>query len=94
VRIVQSSGSEISLAARRGERVLDLLDEEGHLSTKFSCRSASCGVCLARVKSGAGVLRPPTATEAETLSALEAEPDRRLLCQVVLESDDDVVFEL
>jgi ferredoxin len=92
--LLKDACSELSVVARSGERVLDLLDEEGSLSTRFSCRSASCGVCLVRVKSGAAALRPSSESERETLAELEANPDERLLCQIVLETDEDVVFEL
>jgi ferredoxin len=98
VRIIARHASEpgepISVEGAPGERVLDLLDEEGSLFSKFSCRSASCGVCLVRVKTGALGLRPASADERETLETLEADPDQRLLCQVVLDGEEDVVFEL
>jgi ferredoxin len=49
---------------------------------------------MARVTTGAGALRPPSKPEAETLVALEAESDQRLLCQVILSAEADVEFEL
>ncbi len=73
--------TETTIAA--GERVLDALDDAGHVPLSlFSCRSANCGICLAHVRRGAAQLEAATPGEMDTLRHLGAPEGARLLCQV------------
>jgi 2Fe-2S ferredoxin len=56
-------------------------------SIMFGCRNAGCGVCKIRVKDGFDNLNKPTYEEAQLLTALGADADHRLCCQVKVYGD-------
>jgi len=72
---------EQALDVLPGERLLDRLDDVS-LHGLVSCRAASCGVCLARVPSGAALFDPPSDDERATLTLFDADPADRLACQL------------
>ncbi len=65
---------------------LDILD--GQCSVLFACKDGVCGSCLVTVLEGAENLEPPTDVEKTTLESLGAEPNQRLLCQVVIKGGE------
>jgi ferredoxin len=75
------AGREQALDVAPGERLLDRLDDAS-LHGLVSCRAASCGVCLARLHSGAGLFAPPSDDERATLALFDADPADRLACQL------------
>jgi len=66
-----------------GLALLDLA-EQGKVAIESSCRSASCGTCLVRVREGAEHLTPPGVAERDLLSLLADTDDHRLGCQARL----------
>ncbi len=77
---------EQALDVGPGERLLDRLDDAS-LHGLVSCRAASCGVCLARLHSGARLFDPPSDDERATLALFDANPADRLACQLRARSD-------
>jgi ferredoxin len=68
--------------ARAGERLLDVLDDEGAHELPVSCRGANCGVCRVTVLEGQSALEPPMAAERELLMQCHAQRNERLGCQI------------
>lgn len=85
IRLYLGPGSA-ALTLRRGERLLDVLDDHPEHELPFSCRSATCGTCRVHVERGAEAFAPPDADERETLEAFDSLADVRLACQLVLET--------
>jgi ferredoxin len=79
---LQQDERTLVLSAAPADRVLDLCDAEEGLTELFSCRSASCGVCVVTVESGESLLAAPEDTERETLELLGCGSETRLLCQL------------
>lgn len=72
--------------AQPGEALIDLIDERS-LAIPLGCRSAHCGSCLVRVRSGASALLPASDWERETLARLCGDADARLGCSIIITSD-------
>jgi len=53
----------------------------------FGCRTGSCGTCRVRVTEGLAHCSGMGAEERDFLQGLEAPPDQRLACQVVIHGD-------
>jgi len=53
----------------------------------FGCRTGSCGTCRVRVTEGLGHCGVPGPEERDFLEGLDAPPDQRLACQVVVQGD-------
>lgn len=83
---LQHDEGTLVLSAAPADRVLDLCDAKEGLTALFSCRSASCGVCVVTVESGESLLSAPEEAERETLELLGCGPNTRLLCQLRLRS--------
>jgi ferredoxin len=77
----------VSVEARPGQRLLDVLDRAETPVFRTACRAGNCGACRLTVLQGAAELRPPSSREYATLLNLHAGPDERLGCQVVLQGD-------
>jgi ferredoxin len=54
----------------------------------FSCRSASCATCHIEVLTGSELLEPPGPDERELLEVMNAPPETRLACQVVVKAGE------
>ena len=53
----------------------------------FGCRTGSCGTCRVRVTEGLGHCGEAGPEERDFLKGLDAPPDQRLACQVVVQGD-------
>ena len=80
--VVAESGVT-SVHVARGDRVLDACDEAG-APIRFSCRSATCGICRVRVVAGAELVEPAGRDEREVLERFGSSPEQRLACQLIL----------
>ena len=65
-----------------GERLLDVLDEQGLVVLPTACRSANCGLCTVIVRGSAEGLAPPGPDEARFLAGLCPSGSQRLGCQL------------
>jgi ferredoxin len=79
VRIIHE-GQIKSFSLRHGMGV-QALCKRHHTPIEFDCRRADCGICIVTVVTGEDNLSPPTASEADFLKAMRADPDERLACQ-------------
>jgi ferredoxin len=78
------------VSAAEGGDLLDLCDE-ARAPVSFSCRGATCGSCLVRVRRGSRHLAPPNATERQLLVTLGLDATHRLACQARVRPGDGVV---
>lgn len=76
--------TESSLAS--GDRVLDACDDAG-ASIRFSCRSATCGICRVRIVEGSELVEPADKDELEVLARFGSSTDQRLACQLIVATD-------
>ena len=53
----------------------------------FGCRTCSCGTCRVRVAEGLDHCSEASPEERDFLAGLDAPPDQRLACQVVVQGD-------
>ncbi|WP_243303522.1 2Fe-2S iron-sulfur cluster-binding protein [Geothrix oryzisoli] len=53
----------------------------------FGCRTGSCGTCRVRVVEGLAHCSDMGTEERDFLRGLEAPPDQRLACQVIIHGD-------
>lgn len=67
--------------------------KEPDLGIDYDCRAADCGICSIRVLSGAESLSKKTIGEADFLTAMRADPDERLSCQVRIFGDVDIEID-
>jgi ferredoxin len=79
---------------RPGQRLLDVLDDEGRPAFRTACRAGNCGACRVTVLKGVAEWRPPSSREHTTLMQLRAAGDERLGCQLVLLGDPPDQLEL
>ena len=86
------AGFEVEVAP--GTALVDVCDDHPDTEVPFSCRSASCGTCRSRVLEGADALSKAEDDELDVLEVFGDGGNVRLLCQVVLEKDQAVVFEI
>lgn len=77
-----------------GERLLDVLDEQGLAVLPTACRSANCGLCTVIVRAGAEGLAPPAADEQRFLAGLGPAAGQRLGCQLHAAAEDLPEFEV
>ena len=59
----------------------------------FDCRNADCGICAIRILSGAENLSKKTVREQDFLTAMRADPDERLSCQVRIFENVDIEID-
>lgn len=67
--------------------------QQNDFTLPFGCENGICGTCLVSVKEGAENLSEKTAQEAETLDAIMAYPEQRLMCQCKLQGDVTIDLE-
>ena len=53
----------------------------------FGCRTGSCGTCRVRIAEGLHHCNEPGSEERDFLKGLDAPPDQRLACQVIVQGD-------
>ncbi len=53
----------------------------------FGCRTGSCGTCRVRIAEGLAHCSEPGSEERDFLAGLDAPPDQRLACQVMVHGD-------
>lgn len=53
----------------------------------FGCRTGTCGTCRVRIAEGLAHCNEPGPEERDFLKGLNAPPDQRLACQVVVSGD-------
>ena len=70
----------VEVTAEVGDTLVDLADDHD-APVPFSCRSASCGICMVRVIEGAQLLAPALADEREVLRDQGGLGRDRLTCQ-------------
>lgn len=58
----------------------------------FGCRTGTCGTCRVRIAEGLPHCNEPGPEERDFLKGLEAPPDQRLACQVVVLGDVTVEY--
>ena len=58
----------------------------------FGCRSGSCGTCRIRVLAGQEHCSHMGPEERDFLQGLDAPPDHRLACQVLVEGDMELEY--
>jgi ferredoxin len=75
---------------RAGERLLDVLDDDGGHALPVACRSANCGACRVTVLEGESALEPPMAAERELLTGCNARRNERLGCQICVTDQPSV----
>lgn len=73
----------VEITAQVGDALVDLADEH-EAPVPFSCRSASCGICMVRVVEGASLLAPARADEREVLREQGGMGRDRLTCQATI----------
>lgn len=86
------AGFEVEVAP--GSELVDVCDDHPDTEVPFSCRSASCGTCRARVVEGAEALSKPEDDELDVLDVFGDGKDVRLICQVSLVKDMNVTLEV
>ena len=82
---------DLLVAAPAGTPLQAIADASGADIT-FGCRNGSCGTCRIRVLRGLEHCSAMGSEERDFLRGLEAPPDQRLACQVVVEGDVDVEY--
>lgn len=80
---------DLTVNATVGQNLRDVAQNEGS-TIPFGCEQGICGTCLSHIKSPEGTLSSMEEQEKETLEALGAEVDCRLVCQCRVEKDGDV----
>jgi len=58
----------------------------------FGCRTGPCGTCRVRIAEGSEHCGPAGPEERDFLAGLDAPPDQRLACQVVVHGDVAVEY--
>ncbi|MFK7988570.1 MAG: 2Fe-2S iron-sulfur cluster-binding protein [Sandaracinaceae bacterium] len=86
------AGFEVEVAP--GTALVDVCDDHPDTEVPFSCRSASCGTCRARVIEGADALSKAEDDELDVLEVFGDGKDVRLCCQVTLTKDVNVTLEV
>ena len=79
---------------RPGQRLLDVLDDEGRPAFRTACRAGNCGACRLTLLTGQAEWRAPSSREHTTLMQLRAAANERLGCQLVLLGDPPGELEL
>lgn len=88
----EPAGYEVEVTP--GTELVDVCDDHPEAEVPFSCRSASCGTCRVRVKSGVEALSKPEDDELDVLEVFGDGPDVRLACQLTLVNDAAVELEV
>lgn len=81
----RAEGLDVSFACRHDQAILDAAEARGY-ALPYSCRSASCGTCAARVESGSVHL-----DEQFILSDGDVEAGFTLLCSATPTSDCSIL---
>ena len=79
---VRFEPANVEIEVAVGRRLVDVTDEHPETEVPYSCRSASCGTCRARVPVGIEAFAPPEDEELSVLDAFGDGPDTRLCCQL------------
>ncbi|MCW1930018.1 MAG: (2Fe-2S)-binding protein [Candidatus Kerfeldbacteria bacterium] len=82
---------DLTVNAAVGQNLRDIAQNEGS-TIPFGCELGVCGTCLSRVQAPEGAISSMEEQEKETLEALGAEVDCRLVCQCRVEKDDDITI--
>lgn len=77
---IEHKGKIQTITCRKGLGLQGIATKH-QLPVEFDCRDADCGICIVTVLEGAEHLSPPTASEADFLKAMRAQPNERLGCQ-------------
>lgn len=68
---------------------LSLASHQTGAGPPFGCRAGTCGTCVVTVVEGEDGIESPGFVEADTLEVCgEAEPGRRLACQIIVRDAD------
>lgn len=90
---IKCKGNVKSVNARPGLSFQAVCAKSPELGIDFDCRNADCGICCIRVLSGADSLSEKTVREHDFLTAMRADPDERLSCQVRIFRDVDIEID-
>jgi ferredoxin len=82
---------DLLVEAPAGTSLQDIADASGADIT-FGCRTGSCGTCRVRIAEGLENCSEPGPEERDFLKGLNAPPDQRLACQVIVQGDVTVEY--
>jgi ferredoxin len=77
---------DLLVEAPEGTSLQAIADAAGADIT-FGCRTGSCGTCRVRIAEGLHHCSEPGSEERDFLKGLDAPPDQRLACQVIVQGD-------
>ena len=82
---------DLLVEAPIGTPLQEIADASGADIT-FGCRTGSCGTCRVRIAEGLENCSEPGPEERDFLKGLNAPPDQRLACQVIVQGDVTVEY--
>jgi ferredoxin len=82
---------DLLVEAPAGTSLQAIADASGADIT-FGCRTGSCGTCRVRIAEGLENCSEPGPEERDFLKGLNAPPDQRLACQVIVQGDVTVEY--
>jgi 2Fe-2S ferredoxin len=89
IAVIDRSGAARALEARGGEVLMHLLRDQIDITIGTCGGVLSCGTCLVILDEASSAhVAPPSQDELELLEALDAPPEARLACQLVLSEAD------
>ena len=77
---------DLLVEAPEGTPLQEIADASG-ADISFGCRTGSCGTCRVRIADGLSHCSASGPEERDFLRGLDAPPDHRLACQVVVQGD-------
>lgn len=83
--------TRFSIDVPDGARVVDVCDEHFMAGVPFACRHANCGTCRVQVTEGLDRCEGPDDDEWSMLQRLDAAPDERLACMLVVRPGEGTV---
>lgn len=66
---------------------LQALCARNETGIEYDCRKADCGICVIKIKNGQQNISEKTSAEADFLTAMRADDDERLACQLRMFGD-------
>jgi len=82
---------DLLVEAPIGTPLQEIADASGADIT-FGCRTGSCGTCRVRIAEGLENCSEPGPEERDFLKGLNAPPNQRLACQVIVQGDVTIEY--
>jgi ferredoxin len=82
---------DLLVEAPIGMPLQEIADASG-ADISFGCRTGSCGTCRVRIAEGLENCSEPGPEERDFLKGLNAPPDQRLACQVIVQGDVTIEY--